>query len=122
MKENSNIIFLSHSSDDAFEACMLQFAFEELMKDLEVKVWAYRRDQNKDEREIAKSLKEQIKNSKATIFLVSPSTLDSNATQWMELAYSDAYGIPTFVLLHHLTYQELKNKTKGVPPLLFPPF
>jgi len=118
MKNKPNNIFLSHSNEDAFEACLLQYAFEVLMKDIGVKVWAYQRDQRKDEREISKSLKQRIKESRATIFFVSSYTLDSGATQWMELAYSDAFGIPTFVLLHHLTFQELKNREKGVPPLL----
>ena len=111
-------IFLSYSSENTFEAELLQFAFEMLMKDLGVKVWTYQRDQDKDERDISQSLKERIEKSKATIFLVSPSILDGGATQWMELAYSDAFEIPTFILLHNLTYQELKNREKGVPPLL----
>jgi hypothetical protein len=36
----------------------------------------------------------------------------------MELAYADAFGIPTFVLLHRITFDELRNAEKGVPPLL----
>jgi len=36
----------------------------------------------------------------------------------MELAYSDAFDVATFVLLHHLDYQELKRRESGVPPLL----
>ena len=59
-----------------------------------------------------------MKESKATIFLVSPTTLDTGATQWMELAYSDAFDVPTFILLHRMTYQELRGREKGVPPLL----
>jgi hypothetical protein len=36
----------------------------------------------------------------------------------MELAYSDAFDVDTYVLLHHLDYKELKNGEQGVPPLL----
>ncbi len=36
-REKLNNIFLSYSGGDAFEANLLQFAFEELMKDKEVK-------------------------------------------------------------------------------------
>lgn len=118
MADKPHNIFLSYSGEDAFEASLLQFAFEVLMKDLEVRVWTYKRDQKKDEKDISKSLKKRIEKSHATIFLVSPSTFYDGATQWMELAYSDAFEIPTFILLHHLTYHELKNRGKGVPPLL----
>jgi hypothetical protein len=54
----------------------------------------------------------------STIFLVSPATLDGGGTQWMELAYSDAFEVPTFVVMHHLTYQDLTANDKGIPPLL----
>jgi hypothetical protein len=36
----------------------------------------------------------------------------------MELAYADAYEVPTFVILHRLTFAELKSRERGVPPLL----
>ncbi len=36
----------------------------------------------------------------------------------MELAYADAFGIPTFVLLHHLTVDQLRRAEKVVPPLV----
>lgn len=49
---------------------------------------------------------------------MSPSTINSGATQWMELAYSDAFDVETFILLHHISYNELKSKEGGVPPLL----
>ena len=52
------------------------------------------------------------------VFLVSPSTLDGGAAQWMELAYADAFNVRTFVLLHHLRFHELKAREAGVPPLL----
>ena len=51
------------------------------------------------------------------IFLISNYTLNEGATQWMELAYADAFEIPTFVLLHHMTYEDLKQDN-NVPPLL----
>jgi len=118
MTSQANSIFLSYSGENAFEASLLQYAYETLLKDEGVRVWTYQRDQLKDERNISKSLRECVKESKATIFLVSPSTLDAGATQWMELAYSDAFDVPTFVLLHRITYQELRSREKGVPPLL----
>jgi hypothetical protein len=49
--------------------------------------------------------------------LVSQFTLESGATQWMELAYADAFDVPTFVLMHHITFADLKSKS-GVPPLV----
>lgn len=118
MAHNSSEVFLSYSSDDAFEASLLQFAIEHILADLGVKVWAYQRDQAKSEREIAKSLKERVRRSSAAIFLISPSTVDTGATQWTELAYADAFEVVTFVILHHLTYQDLKTRERGVPPLL----
>ncbi len=36
----------------------------------------------------------------------------------MELAYLDAFNVTTFVLLHHLTFGDLQQRTTGVPPLL----
>jgi hypothetical protein len=112
------MIFLSYSSDHSFEAELLQFAFEILLKELNAKVWTYDRDQARDEKAIARNLKERIKQSKALVFLVTPSTLDEGAAQWMELAYADAFEVPTFVLLHQLKYQDLKSRQGGVPPLL----
>ena len=111
-------IFISYSGHDEFEAGLLQFAFEKLLADKNVTAWTYRRDQKRSENEIAKSIKSRIKQSIATVFLVSPSTLKYGATQWMELAYSDAFEVDTFVLLHHLKYQELKENRKGIPPFL----
>lgn len=111
-------IFLSYSGDDEFEAQLLQYAVEQLLADLRVSVWTYQRDQKGDVRNIGKSLKERVREATATVFLVSPSTLQSGATQWMELAYSDAYDVPTFVILHRLTFSQLRGRRKGVPPLL----
>ena len=118
MALSGNRIFLSYSGEDSFEASLLQFAMEKLLEKSGVSVWSYERDQNKDERNISKSLKEKIKKSQATIFLASPATLNSGATQWMELAYSDAFDIPTYILLHRMTYQDLRKREKGVPPLV----
>jgi hypothetical protein len=115
---SSSQIFISYSGHDAFEAGLLQFAFENLLADEDVSAWTFQRDQSRSEREIARSLKERVKKSAATVFLVSPATLESGATQWMELAYADAFDVETFVLLHHLDYQELKRRESGVPPLL----
>lgn len=111
-------VFISYSGHDAFEASLLQFALDTLLADDGVTTWTFQRDQDRSERDIARSLKERVKQSIATIFLVSPITLKSGATQWMELAYSDAFNVATFVLLHHLDYNELKRNERGVPPLL----
>jgi len=111
-------VFLSYSGQDAFEASLLQYAIEHMLADLRAKVWTYQRDQARDQRSIGRSLKDRVRESSATIFLVSPSTLDAGAAQWMELAYADAYDVPTFVILHRLTFAELKSRERGVPPLL----
>ena len=111
-------VFISYSGYDAFEATLLQYALESMLADLHVRAWTFQRNQASSQKEIAKSLKDQVKASAATVFLVSPATLDAGATQWMELAYSDAFEIPTFVVMHHLTYQDLKRTDKSVPPLL----
>jgi hypothetical protein len=111
-------LFLSYAGEDAFEASLLQYALENLLAEFPVRVWSYHRDQVSSQRSIAGSLKERVRGSVATVFLVSPGTMASGATQWMELAYSDAFEVPTFVLLHHITYAELRSREKGVPPLL----
>jgi len=118
MASRNRQLFLSYAGEDAFEASLLQYALEHMLADLGARVWTYQRDQSKDQRNIGKSLKDRVRESSATIFLVSPSTLNSGAAQWMELAYSDAFDVPTFVLLHHLTFSEVKGRDKGVPPLL----
>jgi hypothetical protein len=91
---------------------------EDLLDDLGVKVWAYNRDQRGDERTIAGSLKRRVKKSSAAIVLISQYTLAQGATQWMELSYADAFKVPTFILLHHMTFDELKKSDKSVPPLV----
>ncbi len=111
-------VFISYSGHDEFEAGLLQFALEKLLEEKRVSAWTFQRDQKRSEKEIASSLKDRVKQSIATVFLVSPSTLESGATQWMELAYSDAFNVETFILLHHLKYQDLKARQGGIPPLL----
>jgi hypothetical protein len=111
-------VFISYSGHDEFEASLLQYAIETSLAHEGVNAWTFQRDQNLSEKEIASSLKQKVKESLATVFLVSPTTLDSGATQWMELAYADAFDIETYVLLHHLEYKELKSRSAGVPPLL----
>ena len=118
MKKSRAELFLSYSGDDAFEANLLQYALEVMLADVGVKVWTFQRDQSKGQRSIARSLRARVRQSKATIFLVSPTTLNSGATQWVELGYSDAFNVPTFVLLHHVSFNDLKSHEKGVPPLL----
>lgn len=111
-------VFLSYSSEDAFEAGLLQFALETLLADRKVKVWGYQRDQALNQQGIADSLKARIRESRAGLMLVSPETLRFGATQWMELAYLDAFDVPRFILLHRVAFADLKAHKKGVPPLL----
>ncbi len=118
MKKSKHQIFISYSGHDEFEAGLLQFALENSLGSNRVSAWTFQRDQKRSEKEIANSLKNKVKVSVATIFLVSPTTLSSGATQWMELAYSDAFNVETYVLLHHLSYSDLKSRESGVPPLL----
>ncbi len=109
-------VFLSYSSSDSCEASLLQFAYEQLLG--QTKVWTYQRDQSLSARSIGASIKDQMKASTAAVFLASPSTLKAGATQWMELAYADAFDVPSYVLLHHVTYQELRSQEHGTPPLM----
>lgn len=115
---NKAQVFISYSGHDAFEASLLQFAIETMLAPEQVTAWTFQRDQQRSEKEIAAALKKSVQESVATVFIVSPSTIDGGAAQWMELAYSDAFNVKTFVLLHHLDYSELKSKDRGVPPLL----
>jgi hypothetical protein len=111
-------VFISYAGQDAFEASLLQYALESMLSKEGVEAWTFQRDQARSEREIAKSLKNRVRDSSASIFLVSPVTLQSGATQWMELAYADAFDVTTFVLLHHLNFSDLRESATGVPPLL----
>lgn len=111
-------VFISYAGHDAFEASLLQYALESLLQKENVSAWTYQRDQARSEKEIAAALKHSIRGSVAMVFLVSPTTLESSAAQWMELAYADAFEVTTFVLLHHLDFQQLKARERGVPPLL----
>ena len=111
-------IFLSYAGEDGFEASLLQTAIETLLRDLGVLVWTYDRDQAGDQRHIGSSLRDRVRESVAAIILVSQFTLQSGATQWMELAYADAFAVPTFVLLHHITFDVLKGSETDVPPLV----
>ena len=111
-------VFISYAGEDEFEAELLKFAVETLLADVGVRAWIFRQDQNTAERDIAASLMERVRLSCAMIFLVSPATLAGGATQWMELAYAHAFGVPTFVLLHHLRYDGLRAPGSGAPPLL----
>jgi len=111
-------IFISYSGHDSFEASLLQYAIETMLSSENVSAWTYERDQARSESDVAAALKDSIRKSAATVFLVSPATIDGGAAQWMELAYADAFGIPTFVLLHHLNFKDLKARERGVPPLI----
>ena len=111
-------VFISYAGHDSFEASLLQFSIEVLLEPQQVTAWTFQRDQSRSENEVAKALKKSVQDSIATIFIVSPSTIEAGAAQWMELAYSDAFDVETFVLLHHLDYNGLKNNDRSVPPLL----
>lgn len=111
-------IFLSHSGDDSCEASLLAYAIESLLAARRVKVWTYQRDQQGETRSVATSLKDQVRRSRAMVFLASPSTVKAGAAQWMELAYADAADLPTFVLLHRITYAKLRMKERGGPPFI----
>lgn len=108
---------MSYAGDDAFEASLFQYAIEQLLGKLMVTVWTYHRDQSKSERKIGKSLKDRVRESEAAVFLLSPSTFSGGATQWMELAYADAFDVPAYILLHRMTFAEMKERDK-VPPLV----
>ena len=111
-------VFISYAGQDQFEADLLKFALDSLLADCGASAWMFQRDQSSSERKIAQSLKERVRSSCAVIFLVSPTTLQRGATQWMELAYADAFEVPTFVLLHHLQFKDLTSSESGAPPLL----
>jgi hypothetical protein len=111
-------IFLFYSGSDGFEAALLQEWLEARFDSSDVQVWTYERDQRRDEVNVSRSLKETVQESAAVVFLLSPSTIEAGAAQWMELAYADAFGVPTFILLHRLTYAELMRTERGVPPLI----
>jgi hypothetical protein len=113
-----NQIFVSHSGRNAFEASILQYVLETMLANESVTAWTFERDQSRSEQEIARSLKERVRESSAAVFLDSPDTLESGATQWMELAYADAFAVTTFVLLHHLDFRDLRERETGIPPLL----
>ena len=84
-------VFISYSGHDQFEASLLQFALETLLSDKNLIAWTYQRDQRRSEREIAQSLKDQVRESCATVFLVSPIVIligFDHATQ----AILDYYG------------------------------
>lgn len=111
-------IFLSYSGKDGFEATLLQEWIENRFASTGVSVWTFDRDQKRDEANISRSLKDTIRDSVALVFLLSPFTIAAGAAQWMELAYADAFGIPTYILLHHLSYEKLMRTERGVPPLI----
>lgn len=110
-------IFLSYSAEDQFEAALLQ-EWLETRFGADVTVWTFQRDQRRDESNVSRSLKDTVRGSAALIFLLSPFTMEAGAAQWMELAYADAFDLPTFILLHHVTYDELMQNERGVPPLI----
>ena len=111
-------IFLSHAGGDRFEASLLQYAVEHILSHLRASVGAYQRDQNRSEADVAGAPMERIRDSYAMIFLATPTTIAASTTQWMELAYAHAFGVPRHVLLHRLRYQDLIAGERAAPPLL----
>ena len=106
-------IFLSPIQEKIGSRQAAQFAIE-ILKDLEVCVWTYERDQEKSQtanRKESQGARAWI--TAAVIFLASPSTL-APVAQWMELAYADAFDVPIFVLLHQMTFKTLKAMEEGV--------
>jgi hypothetical protein len=101
-------VFISYAGHDSFEASLLQFSIETLLAPQRVTAWTYQRDQSRSEKKLLLSRSPQ--DSMATVFIVSPSTIEAGAAQWMELAYSDAFEVEIFVLLHHLDYNDLKSR------------
>ncbi len=87
-------VFISYSGDDFFEA-LLQFAIEKSLGANRVIAWTYQRDQRRSASAIARALKTRVRESVATIFLVSPSTINCGAAQRMELACAAAYDVTT---------------------------
>ena len=67
-----------------------------------VVAWTYERDQRRYESNVSRSLKEIIRDSVAV----------------MELAYADAFEIPTFILLHHIMFDEVLKMEREVPTLI----
>ena len=108
-------IFLSHTGKDAFEADLLQITLEGLLADLDVKVWSYLRDQSTGERRVSSSNLAQVRKSEAMIYLVSPATLEGGANQTIELGYAEALEKHIEVILHRLTYDDLKSAGSKVP-------
>jgi hypothetical protein len=108
-------VFLSHAEHNQFEAELFQAVLETTLADLGIGVWAYKRDQSPNQHDVGGSLPAQVKKSAAVVFLLSP---DTGPTQWMELAYADAFRIPTFILLHQTTFARLRASKAGVPPLV----
>jgi len=111
-------IFLSYSSQDQFEAALLQEWLETRFGSDGVSVWTYERDQARDQSNVSRRLKETVQESFAVVFLLSPFTIEGGAAQWVELGYADAFSIPTFILLHHVTYGEVMRAERNVPPLV----
>jgi len=111
-------VFISYSGINHFEASLLQYAVESKLKRFNVKAWTYKRDQALDERDIAQSLKARVKESIASLFIISPESMENGQTQWVELGYSDAFDIKTFILLHRIKYSDLQAGESKAPPLL----
>ena len=109
------MLVLSHAEEDLFEATLLQVVLEQSLADVGASVWAYGRDQAPQQKNVAASLPKIIGEAAALVFLLSP---DSSPTQWMELAYADAFEIPTFILVHRTTFAKLAAAKRGMPPFV----
>ena len=74
-------VFISYAGHDSFEASLLQFSIETLLAPQRVTAWTYQRDQSRSEKEVAKALKKSVQDSMATVFIVSPSTIEAGAAR-----------------------------------------
>jgi hypothetical protein len=108
-------IFLSHASEDAFEADLLQLTLEHWLSDLDIQVWSYVRDQPSAERQVSGRILEQVRRCRAMVYLISPATLEGGANQTIELGYAEAFDKRIEVMLHRLTFEDLKAAGNKVP-------
>lgn len=86
-----------------------------MLADLDIKVWSYLRDQSTGERRVSGRILEQVRQSSAMIYLVSPATLEGGANQTIELGYAEAFDKRIEVILHRLDYDDLTAAGSKVP-------
>ena len=62
-------VFISYAGRDAFEASLLRYAIESMLRSEGVEAGTFQRDQARSEKEVARSLKDRVREC-ASIFLV----------------------------------------------------